>query len=101
AYNLYKTLEKYPEFTKDARSRYQAEFVDFPGIESMNLEALASVLTFLKNYPRPSPENFRDEVIIEYFTRLIPTKEILPEDRKRLIIKLKALFLKYIVAIYS
>ena len=99
AYNLYKTLEKYPEFTKEARSRIQTEFVDFPGIETISLEVLSSVLTFLKNHPKPTPENFRDENIIEYFTRLFPTKEISVEERKRLIIKLKALFLKYIVAI--
>ena len=101
AYNLYKTLEKYPEFTKEARSRFQAEFVDFPGIETMSLEVLSSVLTFLKNHPKPTPENFRDENISEYFTRLFPTKEISAEERKRLIIKLKSLFLKYIVAIFS
>ena len=101
AYNLYKTLEKYPEFTKEARSRFQAEFVDFPGIETMSLEVLSSVLTFLKNHPKPTPENFRDENISEYFTRLFPTKEISAEERKRLVIKLKSLFLKYIVAIFS
>jgi hypothetical protein len=101
AYNLYKTLEKYPEFTKEARSRFQAEFVDFPGIETMSLEVLSSVLTFLKNHPKPTPENFRDENISEYFVRLLPTKEISAEEKKRLIIKLKALFLKYIVAIFS
>ena len=101
AYNLYKTLEKYPEFTKEARSRFQAEFVDFPGIETMSLEVLSSVLTFLKNHPKPTPENFRDENISEYFTRLFPTKEISVEERKRLVIKLKSLFLKYIVAIFS
>ena len=101
AYNLYKTLEKYPEFTKEARSRFQAEFVDFPGIETMSLEVLSSVLTFLKNHPKPTPENFRDENVSEYFTRLLPTKEISSEEKSRLIIKLKSLFLKYIVAIFS
>ncbi len=101
AYNLYKILEKYSEFTKEARSRIQTEFVDFPGLDSMNLEALASVLTYLKTYPQPSPESFRDEVISEYFTRLLPTKKITSEEKKRLLIKLKSLFLKYIVAIYS
>ena len=101
AYNLYKILERYPEFSKEYRSRIQTEFVDFPGLDSMNLEALASVLTYLKTYPQPSPESFRDEIISEYFTRLLPTKEVTGEEKKRLLIKLKSLFLKYIVAIYS
>jgi hypothetical protein len=101
AYNLYKTLEKYPEFTKEARKIVQDEFVNFSGLETMNLEVFSSVLTFLKTYPKPTPENFKDEIIIEYFSRLLPTREISPEEKKRLLIKLKAMFLKYIVAIYS
>lgn len=101
AYNLYKTLEKYPEFTKEARTTIQNEFINFPGLESINLEVFSSVLTFLKTYPKPSPENFKDETIVEYFSRLLPIREISGEEKKRLIIKLKAMFLKYIVAIYS
>lgn len=101
SYNLYKTLEKYPEFTKEARSTIQNEFANFPSLETVNLEVFSSVLTFLKTYPKPSPDNFKDETIIEYFSRLLPTREISGEEKKRLIIKLKAMFLKYIVAIFS
>lgn len=98
-YNLNKTLEKYPEFTKDARTELQNEFLSFPDITFVNLEAFAAVLNFLKIYPNPKPEDFRDEIILEYFTRLIPDKINTPDDRLRLIIRLKAQFVKYIVAI--
>lgn len=99
AYNLNKTLEKYPEFTKEARMDIQNEFVNFPDIAVVNLEAIASVLNFLKLYPDPKPEHFRDEIIVEYFSRLIPDKKLTEEQRAKLIIRLKAQFLKYIVAI--
>jgi hypothetical protein len=99
AYNLNKTLEKYPEFSKDARTEIQNEFVTFPDIAFINLEALASVLNFLKIYPNPTPEQFRDNIIIEYFTRLMPDKPLSNDDRSRLILRLKAQFIKYIVAI--
>jgi hypothetical protein len=101
SYNLYKTLEKYPEFTKEARSSIQNEFANFPGLETINLEVFSSVLTFLKSHETPKAEDFKDENIIEYFSRLLPTREISAEERKRLVIKLKAMFLKYIVAIFS
>lgn len=98
AYNLNKTLEKYPEFTKDARNRIQDEFVDFPAITTVNLELLASVLDFLRNHPEPTPQDFTDDVITEYFTRLYPDKAT-PSERSRMNIRLKAHFLRYIVAI--
>jgi len=100
-YNLFRTLEKYPEFTKEARSNLQNELQGMPGVETMNSEILGATLAFLRSYPKPTKENFKDEIISEYFTRLIPTKKITEEERKRLFIKLKALFLKYIVAIYT
>ena len=99
AYNLNKTLEKYPEFSKDARTEMQNEFSSFPDIAFVNLEAFAAVLNFLKVYPNPKPEQFRDEIILEYFTRLIPDKAITSDERLRLILRLKAQFIKYIVAI--
>lgn len=99
AYNLYRVLEKYPEFTKEGRAKIQAEFADFPSLETMNLEVFASVLTFLRAHPQPTPDNFKDDNIVEYFSRLLPPKDMSGEEKKRLIIKLKALFLKYIVAI--
>lgn len=99
AYNLYKTLEKYPEFTKEARSQIQEYYKHMEGLETMNLAAFASVLTFLKFYPEPKPEHFKDEIILQYFTTLMPNKKISEAEKKKIIIKLKAQFLKYIVAI--
>lgn len=101
AYNLFKTLEKYPEFTKEARSDAQAEFSGFNDLAVMNLETFASVLTFLKHFENPSPADFKDEVILPYFSRLLPTRDITEEERKRLIVRNKAVFLKYIRAILS
>lgn len=98
-YYLNKVLEKYPEFTKEARTEIQLEFANFPNIAVVNLEALAAVLNFLKMYPNPTPEDFKDEIILEFFERLIPDKPISSEEKGRLIIRLKAQFLKYIVAI--
>jgi hypothetical protein len=99
AYKLNKILEKYPEITKDARNQIQSEFEGFTDLPVLNLEAFASVLTFLRDYPNPTPNEFKDEIIAQYFVRLLPVKEISSEERKRLIIRLKAQFLKYIVAI--
>ena len=99
AYNLYKVLEKYPEYTKEARGQIQNYYKDFEGLESMNLQIFASVLGFLKRYPNPTPDSFKDENILEFFTSPI---NFIPEDsqdKKRIIIRLKAQFLKYIVAI--
>ena len=101
AYNLNKTLEKYPGFTKEARSEIQEEFVDFPDLHVLNLEVLASVLDFLRLIPQPTPEDFRDEVIGVYFERLIPTKPITSAEKTLIYIRLKAQFLKYIVAILN
>ena len=99
AYNLNKILEKYPDFTKEARSEIQSEFVKFPTIATINLEALASVLSFLKYHPNPKPAHFKDENILPYFSRLIPVKQMPSEDLQIYIIRLKAEFLKYIIAI--
>ena len=99
AYNLNKTLEKYPEFTKDARTQIQNEFVNFPDIQYVNLEAFSSVLNFLRTYPHPTPNEFRDEIIVEYFSRLLPDKPMTKEEKARIILRLKAQFIKYIVAI--
>ena len=101
AYNLNKTLEKYPEFTKDARMQIQAEFSKFPNIAVMNLETIAAVLNFLRFYPNPTPNEFKDDIIVEFFSRLLPDKSISSTERQNLIIRLKAEFLKYIQAILA
>ena len=46
AYNLYKTLENYPVFTKEARGQIQTYYSDMEGLENLNLETFASVLAF-------------------------------------------------------
>ena len=97
AYNLYKVLEKYSEyFTKEARSQIQEQYKDFENLETINLEVFDSVLAFLKNHPKPTKEDFRDEVILQYFSRLLPSSTI---GREKNILRLKAEFVKYYVAI--
>lgn len=100
AFNLQRTLEKYPAFTKEARQDIQNEFSDFPDLPVLNLEMLASVLDFLKDHSTPTPADFEDDVILEYFSRLLPDK-LNPKERERVIIRLKASFLRYIRAISS
>lgn len=97
-YNLFKALEKYPDFTKEARFDLQEEFVDFKDLGVLNLDTFAAVLAFLKLYPEPTPKNFEKDVL-PYFSRLLPSRKISPEEKKRLTIRLKAQFVKYIRAI--
>ena len=99
SYNLNKTLEKYPNFSKESRTEIQNEFANFPNLQVLNLETLASVLNFLKFFPDPKPKDFKNEVIVVYFSRLIPDKSLPVEEMDRLILRLKAQFLKYIVAV--
>ena len=99
SYNLYKTLEKYPDFTKEARNTIKNEFANFPDLPVLNLETLASVINFLKDIPNPTPEDFTDENILPYFSRLIPDKPMNADERKRILIRLKAQFLIYIRAV--
>lgn len=99
SYNLYRTLEKYPDFTKEARTAIQNEFINFPDLPILHLETLASVINFLRDIPNPTPNDFKDENIMPYFTRLIPDKPTTAEEKKRLMIRLKAEFLTYIIAV--
>jgi|SRR5579883_1091450 len=99
AYKLGETLKKYPEFSKAERGNLQNEFEGFADLPVVNLETFASVLAFLKDYPNLTLMQFEDNIIVQYFGRLLPTKDISIEERKQLIIRLKAEFLKYIVAI--
>ena len=96
AFNLNRALSDYPEFTKEARTNIQNEFYDMPNLSVMNLPVLAAVLSFLRAYPEPTPEDFQDETIVEYFKNLFPDRL---EDRERFIIRMKAQFLKYIIAV--
>jgi hypothetical protein len=75
AYNLNKKLEKYPDFTKEARQNLQNEFEGYNDLPVVNLETFAAVLSFLKDYPNFTPEQFKDDTVVQYFTRLLPTKK--------------------------
>ena len=100
AYELYKILNNYPEFTEAARREAQEEFLDFEDLSVLNLETMAAVLAFLKLNPNPSPESFKDENILVYFERLVPTeKKLTKQEKNRINLRLKAEFLKYITAI--
>ena len=96
---LLKTLEKYPDFTQDARIDIYNEFIDFPDLPVINLETFVAVLAFLKRYPQPVKKNFSDKNILPYFSRLMPTKKISSEEKERIILRLKAEFIKYVIAI--
>jgi len=100
-YNLLKTLEKYPnDFTKERRYEIQTEYEDFPSLGVLNLNVFVSVLLFLEKFPEPKPNDFKDEVIVKYFIHLLPEeKKISSEEKKRLIFRFKAQFLKYIIAL--
>lgn len=98
-YNLFKVLEKYPEFTQEARTELQSEFTDMDDLPVLNMETFAAVLSFLRLHPSPNPKDFRDENIIPFFGRLFPDKPLTEEEKERLIVRLKAQFIKYITAI--
>jgi hypothetical protein len=95
SYYLLKTLEKYPnDFTKEGRYEIQTEYEDFPDLGILNLDVFVSVLLFLRKYPEPKPEHFKDEIIVKYFS-------FNETPDKRMIIRMKAQFLKYLRAITS
>lgn len=100
-HRLGESLKKYQDFSKADRKNLQDEFSGFVDLPVLNLETFAAVLSFLKDFPSPTPDNFVDDIISPYFTRLLPTKNISPQEKKELFIRLKAQFLKYIVAIYT
>ncbi len=100
SWKLNQALEKYPIFTEDARQNYQNEFVDMPGLRTMNMKVLAATLSFLRSINnKPTPDTFKDNIILPHLNLLLPTKEISPDERKRLIIRFKAQLLIYIQAI--
>ena len=98
AFELYKTLENYGEFTQQARRQIQNEFVDFDDLSVLNMETMSAVLSFLHFNPDLLVEDFKDKNIVNYFQRLLPNN-ISSTEKKRLIIRLKAEFIKYIIAI--
>ncbi len=95
SYQLLKTLERYDkDFTKEGRYEILNEYEDFPDLGLINLDVFVSVLIFLRRYPEPKPEHFKDEIILPYFDKLFSNNK-----NERTIIRMKAQFLKYIVAI--
>lgn len=100
AWKLNQAMEKYPEFTKDARENAQNEFVSMPSLRTMNMKTLAATLSFLNGINNNvTPNSFRDEVILPYMKELINLDKVDQEETKRLIIRYKAQMLMYIRAI--
>ena len=100
AWKLNQSLQKYPVFTEEARQNLQNEFVEMPGLRTMNMKVLAATLSYLRAIGnKPSQETFIDEIILPHLSLLLPTAELDPDERRRLIIRFKAQILIYIQAI--
>jgi hypothetical protein len=100
SWKLNQALSKYHIFTEEARQNFQNEFVEMPSLRTMNMKVLAATLSYLNAVNnKPTPDTFTDEMILPHLTLLLPTNELDPEERKRLIIRFKAQFLIYIQAI--
>lgn len=100
ASKLNQALEKYPEFTKDARSNFQNEFVEMPGLRTMNMKLFAATLSFLRAINNQiTPNSFADSIIVPHMSQLLNTDKIDEDELKRLIIRYKAQMLMYIRAI--
>lgn len=100
AWKLNQALEKYPEFTKDAREDAQNEFTGMPGLRTMNMKLFAATLNFLRGINNNIvPNSFKDEIILPYMNQLINIDKIDQEETKRLIIRYKSQMLMYIRAI--
>ncbi len=100
AWKLNQALQKYPLFTEDARQNLQNEFVDMPGLRTMNMKVLAATLSYLRAIDnKPTPNTFKDKIILPHLNLLLPTGDLTPDERRRLIIRFKAQILIYIQAI--
>jgi len=94
--DLAKALEKYPIFTKEARQNLQNEFTDMPSLRTMNMDVLAATLSFLHSVNnQPTPETFKDEIILPHINLLVPTNKG-NEEIQRLRTRFKAELLTYI-----
>ena len=98
AYNLNKALEKYPNFTSEARSILQNEFIELPDLAVMNLDLLAAALDFLRKNPSPKPEDFSDKKLENYFVNFLSEK-MNSEEIENYKIRFKSYFLKYVVTV--
>ena len=101
AFELFKALGNYPEFTKEHRQNLQNEFFNMENLEFMNMESLAAVLSFLHSYPNYKPANFKNKTILGYFKNILPLNfgKLTKKEQKILHVRYKAQFLKYIRSI--
>ena len=100
SWKLNQSLQKYPIFTEEARQNLQNEFVEMPGLRTMNMKVLAATLAYLQSVNnQPTPDTFSDEYIIPHLSLLLPTGDIDPAEQRRLIIRFKAQIFIYIQAI--
>jgi len=100
AWKLNQALEKYPEFTKEARENVQNEFVYMPGLRTMNMKLMAATISFLRAIKNnPTPQTFKDEIIVPHMNQLLPVNIVDQDEKRRLIIRFKAQILMYIRAI--
>ena len=100
AYKLNQALEKYPEFTKEARENIQNEFVEMPGLRTMNMKLMAATLSFLRSVnDQPTPASFQDTFILPYLNQLLNPDKVDQDELARLIIRFKAQILMYVRAI--
>jgi hypothetical protein len=100
SWKLNQALMKYPEFTADGRQLLQDEFVNMPGLRTMNMKVLAATLSFLNSLRgrEYTADSFKDDYIMPYIKELLPL-DVGSVERKRLIIRFKAQLLIYIEAI--
>lgn len=100
SWKLNQALEKYPEFTKEARENAQNEFADMPGLRTMNMKLLAATISFLRSINnQPDVNSFKDEIIVPHMKELLPINKVDQSELRRLIIRFKAQMLMYIRAI--
>ena len=99
AWKLYQSLEKFPNFTKEARQELQNEFTDLPNLKSMNMKALAATLSFLQAVKTPTVNLFRDEIVLPHIEKVLPLKQLSVDEKQRLILRYKAQILMYVRAI--
>lgn len=100
AWKLNQALEKYPVFTEEARQDLQNEFVEMPNLRTMNMKVMAATLAFLVSINNnPTPNSFQDAVIMPHLDTLLPTKNLDPDVRRRLIVRFKAEMFIYVRAI--
>jgi hypothetical protein len=94
AWKLNQALTKHPNFTAEARQQAQNEFVDMPGLRTMNMRVFATTLSFIHDMGELIPDHFKNNVIMPYIEPLLPI-DLSTEDRDRLIVRFKAQILIY------